>query len=111
MNIDTFISQLPTWQQERCLLATQVIRESSDEITESLKWNNPYFDLHGSFIKFFVAKDWVNVYFYKGYLLQVELFEPSDNAKMRTVKLYADKPFDKAAFTALVSKAVILNNN
>ena len=111
MNIDTFIATLPDWQKQQCLLALKVIRDSSSEIVESLKWGNPYFDLHGSFIKFFVAKDWVNIYFYKGYLLQSELFEPSDNTKMRTVKLYANKPFDIAEFTDLVNEAAKLNKN
>lgn len=111
MNIDTFIAALPDWQKEQCTLAAQVIRGSSSEITESLKWANPYFDLNGSFIKFFVAKDWVNIYFYKGYLLESNIFEPSDNTRMRTVKMYADKTFDKTSFTMLVSEAVKLNKN
>lgn len=109
MNVDSFIEELSGWQRKQCSLVVHIIRNSADGIAEDLKWGNPYFDLNGGFIKLFVAKDWINVYFYKGYLLQSKLLEPSDNVKMRTVKIYPNKPLNKVEFTKLVDQAIKLN--
>lgn len=109
MSVDDFLDGLTGWQREQCTLVVRTIRGASDEITESIKWANPYFDLNGSFIKLFVAKDWINIYFYKGNLLQDLLFEPSKNNKMRTVKVYKSRPIDEVVFNRLVHAAAQLN--
>ncbi len=102
------MQSLPSWQRDQCTQIITLIRKSSNEITESIKWKNPYFDLDGAFIKFFCAKEWVNVYFYKGYLLPdpVNLLEKTDNAKMRTLRLYPNKELSITAVEKLIASAV-----
>jgi hypothetical protein len=63
-------------------------------------------------LKWYVAKDWINVYFFK--VMQFDdpngLFEETDNKTMRTIKLYRDSTPDEAAYRELVRAAVRLND-
>lgn len=111
-SIDTFIEQLPAaWQKEQCTEIVRLIRASGKPIAESIKWGNPYFDYNGGLIKVFCAKSWINIYFYKGYLLEDShhYFEASDNSRMRTIKLFANKPLEARLFTDLLAAAIKLN--
>lgn len=109
MTIDDFVDTLTGWQHDDTQQIVSIVRESSPEVTESIKWNNPYFDINGSFIKLYIAQSWINIYFYKGKQLTSLLFEPTDNVQMRTVKVSQENRLQLAAFKQLVSEAVRLN--
>lgn len=108
-DIQTFLLSLSGWQHTYCTHIITSILAASPYIQSSIKWNNPYFDLHGSFIKLFVAKDWINIYFYKGHLLNSNLFEKTDNNYMRTIKIYKDSKLDNTKFITLLDEAIKLN--
>ena len=110
MNSEVWLTTLPNWQQQLARDVLVTIRTQAPDAVESIKWGNPYFDLHGGFIKLYAAHDWINIYFYKGYLLKSDLFEKSDNERMRTIKLYQDTQLDTTVFKELVGEAAKLNS-
>ena len=66
---------------------------SSAPFVEHLKRQHPYFELNGSAVlKWFCAKGWVNIFFFRGCELRdsSDLFELTNNTKMRTVRIYAE---------------------
>ena len=114
-DVEGFIHNLePDWQQEVCrrLLASQ--RQVSDEIDEAIKWGNPYFSANGrALLKWYCAKGWINVYFFKGRELADPdgLFIETDNRSMRTIRLFGDPTLDEEGYRDLVRRALILNGN
>ncbi|MEO7587372.1 MAG: DUF1801 domain-containing protein [Arachnia sp.] len=109
--IDAFIEALGEgWQRQACSRLLDDIRDVAD-LTEHIKWGNPYFDLDGAAVtKWFCAKEWVNVYFFRGRELPDPhgLFEESTNSRMLTVKVKPDDTLDRSAFRDLVRSATAL---
>ena len=108
--VDSFIDQLQRpWQQQGELLT--IIRASSPELAESLKWGQPHFDGHGAVVKWYCATAWTNVIFYRGHRLDDvdALFEATGNVKMRTWRITADQPVDGQGFERLLVQAVALD--
>ncbi len=87
------------------------IRSADGPLSESLKWGNPYFSRHSAVLKWFVAKDWINVYFYRGHLMADPngYFEPTQNARMRTLRVTADRIVAPSAFRELLDQAIRLD--
>ncbi|MGO2004588.1 MULTISPECIES: DUF1801 domain-containing protein [Micrococcaceae] len=112
VDVDAFVSGLAVgWQRDACLVLLEEIRALPTPLEESIKWRNPYFDYNGAVVKWYVAKAWINVYFYKGYLLEDSegLFEQTDDLRMRTVKITQARPLDRVSIAALLDAAVELN--
>jgi hypothetical protein len=109
--IDGYVAALATpWQREACGWLLTDIRGIAT-FGEHIKWANPYFEIDGAaVIKWFRAKEWINVYFFRGTELEDPhgLFEATDNAKMRTIKIYESSDIDRSAFRELVAAAVRL---
>lgn len=111
--VDGFVSALPAgWKRDCCVELLADIRALPTPLQESIKWGNPHFDRHGAVTKWYVAKDWINVYFYKGHLLDDpgRCFEPTANSRMRMIKIIESRSLNRAAFTALLRTAVDLNS-
>lgn len=111
IEVERFIDSLEEgWQREACTNPLDDIRTSA-LLSEHIKWGHPYFDFKGSAVlKWFCAKKWVNVYFFRGRELSdpCELFDPSDNHRMLTVKVRDDQSLDHTAFRDLVRAAALL---
>lgn len=111
-DVDAFVRGLPAgWQRESCNVLLAAIRALPTGLDESIKWHNPFFEYRGAVVKWYVARDWVNVYFYKGYLLQDPggVFEPTGNSRMRTIRISETRPLDQHAFVEMLRSAVALN--
>lgn len=110
-DIDRYVETLDAeWKRSACAQLLADIR-GSGRLGEHIKWGHPYFELDGAAVlKWFCAKDWINVYFFRGRELPDPhgLFAPSSNARMLTVKVTPEKLPDRTAFTALVRDAVTL---
>lgn len=112
-DVQVFIDNLAQkWQQNACkkLLDSQL--KADTNIVGAIKWQNPYFSYNGqALIKWYCAKSWVNVYFFKGRMLgdPNHLFEKTGNKTMRTIKLFEDTKLDKDAYERLVKDALRLN--
>ena len=107
-DIDRFVSLLtPRWKRTACQEILEDIRNSA-QLTEHIKWNNPYFELNGvAVLKCYCARDWINIFFYQGHKVvdPLGLFEPTDNARMRVIRVAAGRGIDRAAFRDMVRDA------
>lgn len=110
-DIDLFVETLgESWQGRAGAQLLEDIRGAAS-LAEHIKWRHPYFDYNGAAVtKWFCAKGWINVYFFRGRELADPhgLFEPSTNSRMLTVKVTSDRVLDRNAFRDLVRGAVDL---
>ncbi len=111
-SVQNFIDNLaPDWQREACQLLLDTQQTTEPTIEGAIKWQNPYFSYNGqALLKWYCAKEWINVYFFKGMQLDDphHLFEDTDNKAMRTIKLFADSKLNTEAYAELVKEAVVL---
>ena len=112
-SVQNFIDNLtPDWQREACQLLLDTQQTTEPAIEGAIKWQNPYFSYNGqALLKWYCAKEWVNVYFFKGIQLDDphHLFEETDNKAMRTIKLNKENKLDTEAEAELVKPAVALH--
>lgn len=110
-DVDGFVAALhEDWQRRACRRLLKEIRAAAP-FGKHIKWRHPYFDLEGAAVlKWFCAKDWINVYFFRGRELRDPhgLFQPSDNSKMLTVKVTQATDLDSVTFRELVRAAAAL---
>ncbi len=73
--IDEFLTTLSSpWPREDATSIVRMLRRP-DRVDEAIKWGNPFFSVNGHAVaKVFVARDWINVYFYRG----TELADPDN---------------------------------
>ncbi len=110
--IDNFVASLGSpWQRSACESLLAAIRSADQPLSESLKWGNPYFSRHSAVLKWFVAKEWINVYFYRGHLMADPdgYFEPTENARMRTLRITEERTVPPSAFRELLGEAIRLD--
>ncbi|MFZ2501285.1 MAG: DUF1801 domain-containing protein [Nocardioides sp.] len=110
-DVDLFVEALgQSWQGQACAQLLEDVRDAAS-LAEHIKWGNPYFDYDGAAVtKWFCAKGWINVYFFRGRELADPqgLFEDSTNSRMLTVKVRPDRVLDRSAFRDLIRSAVAL---
>jgi len=109
--VDSFVAELrEDWQRVACARLLKDIG-AAGPFGEHISWRHPYSELDGAAVlKWFCAKEWINVYFFRGRELsdQHRLFESSDNARMRTVRLAAATDLNRSEFQDLVQAAAAL---
>jgi len=110
-DVDSFVAGLGEgWQRAACGQLLEDIRAAAP-FGEHMKWRHPYFELDGAAVlKWFCAKEWINVYFFRGRDLPdpCRMFQPSENSKMLTVKVTQTTDFDRTAFRDLLREAAAL---
>lgn len=110
--IDSFLKQIKTeWQKSVCKEIIKRIRRAKPKLNESIKWKSPYFENSGAVLKLFVAKNWIDIFFYRGYELDKfqDTFRKDENSKMRAIKIEREDSFDYDQFEKMVKLAVKLN--
>lgn len=111
--IDSYINQLPEWQQTICKTIRQWIHEAEPNITEEIKFTNrPYFTYKGNVMALLAAKDHVNVFVYDPIAADPKklINQGHANTTARSIQIRKDRTIDKAAFVNLV-KSIIKNND
>lgn len=110
--VDTFVESLATsWQRSLCTRLLAATRQAGPQVTETIKWGNPYFSFRGAaVVKWYVSRNWINVYFFKGRLLKDPscLFVESDTKLMRIVRLFEKSQVDFIKLTELLNAAFLL---
>ncbi|MEO7130531.1 MAG: DUF1801 domain-containing protein [Dermatophilaceae bacterium] len=110
-DVDRFVEALGEgWQRQACIDLLEDVRDAAC-LGEHIKWGHPYFEHDGAAVtKWFCAKGWINVYFFRGRELADPqgLFERSTNRRMLTVKVTPSRLLDRSAFRDLVRMAVAL---
>ncbi len=118
--VDLYLGALPSpWPRQTAEAVIATIRRSGapDEslpnesvLDESMKWRQPYFSLHGrAVVKLFTAKDWIDVFFYRG----AELADPDGllgaegRSSMRRLQILRDHAVP-GGLQSLVRQAIAL---
>lgn len=112
LQIDSYIANLPDWQQMICSTIREWVHEAAPEIEEQIKFiNRPYFTYKGNVAALLAAKDHVNVFIYDPIAPDPKrlINQGESNATARSIQLYKDQMIDKAAFTELI-RAIVSNN-
>lgn len=111
--VDAFVAALDGWKRQDCAGMVRIIRQLEEPLIESIKWGNPFFAGNAAVTKWFVAKEWINVYFYQGRRLAdpLSLLEPSANARMRTMRLTPTRPLNPDGFEVLLRAAVSVDGH
>ena len=109
--VDSVVAALDGWKRQDCAGMVRIIRHLEEPLIESIKWGNPFFAGNAAVTKWFVAKEWINVYSYQGHRLAdpLCLLETSSNARMRTMRLTPTTPLNPAGFEGLLRAAVTLD--
>lgn len=108
--VDTFVEHLDGWQHPAYVQLLSEIRAAA-RFEEHIKWGNPYFDIDGAAVlKTFCAKQWINVYFFRGHELadRAGLCEPTTNVRVRTIRITSDSTLEQGAVRDLVMRAAEL---
>lgn len=108
--VDAFVCALDGWKRVALEQLVSDIRAIAP-FGEHIKWGNPYFEIDGSAVlKSYCATTWINVYLFRGSELAdpTGLFEPTNNARMRTIRITAGRTLDREAVRDLVARAVQL---
>lgn len=109
-SVDRFVDDLVGWQRVAYTQLLGGIRAAAP-FGEHIKWGNPYFEIDGSAVlKTFCAKEWINVYFFRGRELDdpAGLFESTTNARMRTIRITSGTIIAQSAVRELVARAAQL---
>lgn len=96
------------WQREVLEKIRKTIHLVDPEIEEDVKWGSPAFNHNGPVLWVFTADNWVHLSFPHGALLNNDhgLFEKTDNAGQRTIKIYKQQEFPEEILVTLLSEAV-----
>ncbi|MGI8982813.1 MAG: DUF1801 domain-containing protein [Pirellulaceae bacterium] len=108
--IDEYVNSLTGWKKVVSEKLRQLIRGTSRDLTEDVKWGWPCYTARGKCICGFMAmNETVNFVLYLG----ADLDDPDDliegsGKSMRHVKLRGPKDIRKAAFTKFIKQSISL---
>lgn len=105
---DEFLASLDSpWPRDTAASVVRALQRPTI-VEESIKWGNPFFSLSGRAIaKIFVAREWINVYFYRGAELSDpdNLLGPEGNSAMTKLVVRHDEAVP-AGLRVLMNEAI-----
>jgi hypothetical protein len=111
--IDSYIGELPEWQQRICNEVRELVHAADPEVVETIKrTRQPYFVLQGNICALLAAKTHVNVFLYDGGIVEDPegiITGGHDNKTARTMALLEGEAINAPAFTAMLEQ-IIANN-
>lgn len=110
--INLYIAGQPEWQRRLMVRLRQLIHAVSEDVVESWRAQSPHFELaEQPLLGMSASKTSVSVTFAKGAQFKSSRmpYEAAEDKPARTVKFREGAPFNEAAFTALVQRAMALN--
>jgi hypothetical protein len=110
--VDTYIAQLPDWQQAICREVRQLVHDADADVQETIKRTiRPYFVLKGNVCALMATKDHVNVFIYDPTVPDPEgvINQGHGNATAKAVQIYDAAQINRHGLLNLF-KAVIANN-
>ncbi|MDZ4744400.1 MAG: DUF1801 domain-containing protein [bacterium] len=111
-SVDSYINHLRGWQREVVTTIRSLVRASSPEVEESIKWSQPVYEHNGPVCYVKAFSDHVNFGFWRG----TELDDPEnllvgDLTKMRHVRIGHVNDIKRDTFERYVRQAVRLNRD
>jgi len=111
--VDSYIRNLPDWQQAICREVRELVHVADPEVTETIKrTTQPYFVLQGNICALLAAKDHVNVFLYDGAMVpdpEGIITAGHGNKTARTVAIRQGETINAAALSAMF-RQIIANN-
>jgi hypothetical protein len=111
--VDTYIDQLPDWQQEICHRVRDLVHAADPEVEETIKRTvQPYFVLQGNICALLAARTHVNVFLYDGAIVpdpEGIITGGHENSTARMISIHEDEPINEPALTAMF-RQIIANN-
>lgn len=110
--VDSYIQQLPKWQQDLCNKARKLIHQAEPNIKEQIKFTNrPYFTYKGNVCALLAAKNHINIFIYDPTAPDPNgiINQGHQNQTARSIQITVDNFPNEKAFVELI-KAVASNN-
>ncbi|WP_100012322.1 DUF1801 domain-containing protein [Lentibacillus sediminis] len=108
--VDQFIQEQPEHPRQLMNRLRKILLESSETITEEIKWNMPCYLENGNVCYLQPAKAHVNLGFYHGASLQdPDSLLQGTGKTMRHIRIKNPKDIQPEKFTALIQEAIRLN--
>lgn len=111
--VDSYIGNLPDWQQAICREVRELVHAADPEVRETIKrTTQPYFVLQGNICALLAAKDHVNVFLYDGAMVpdpEGIITAGHGNKTARTVAIRQGETVNAAALSAMF-RHIIANN-
>jgi len=111
--VDSYIAQLPPWQQDICQQLRDLIHAADPELVETIKRRiQPYFVLHGNVCALLAARDHVNLFLYDGAIVPDPdgiITAGHDNKTARTISFREGEAINRRPLTAMLEQ-IIANN-
>jgi hypothetical protein len=111
VTVAAYVAGFRDWRGEVLSTLRRLIHEAAPDVTESIKWGQPVFDVHGPFAHMKAFRSHVNLGFWRG----AELIDPKGilkgiGSRMRHVELRSPADIDAPTLQAMVRTAVALNH-
>jgi hypothetical protein len=110
--VDTYIEQMPPWQQAFASRVRDIVHSADPEVSEVIKRSvQPYFVLGGNICAFLTARDHLNVFIYDPIAPDPDhvINQGHGNLTARAIQLYQKDALNEKALLDLF-KAIIKNN-
>jgi len=110
--VDSYINNLPVWQQAICNKVRTIVHQADPEVIETIKRTvQPYFILDGNICAVLATKDHVNIFIYDPIAPDPEgiINQGHKNKSARSIQVYEGDILNETALLNLF-KAVISNN-
>ena len=110
--VDTYIQQIPAWQQKLAQEVRDLVHAADPEVAETVKRSvQPYFTLQGNICAFLSAKDHLNIFIYDPIAPDPHglINQGQGNLTARAIQLYETDSIHKEALLELF-RAIIANN-
>jgi len=109
-SVDAYVASFDDWRGETMAALAALVRETTPNATDAIKWAQPVFSLDGPMIFMKAAKAHVTFGFWRG----ADLDDPKgllegSGKRMAHVKLREGQRIPKTALRALVKQATRLN--
>ncbi len=112
--VDSYLdAAVRPWPHDALCDVVKAIRDCGP-FDESIKWGNPFFGVNGrAVVKLFAAKEWINVFYYRGAELPDPrgVLESEGRTAMRRVRIQRNDVVDRKTLVLLTRAAADLERD
>jgi len=109
MNVDKYIKSLDSPIQEIVIELREIVRNSSDSILESIKWNAPTYSINSNICSIMAHKEHVNLQIFLGaHIEDVSLLE-GGGKDMRHIKITRKEDINGEQLKVVLAQAIVLD--
>ena len=107
--VQRYISAMPEWKNPLGTLIDKTVEETFPEVRKQVRWNTPFYGKDdGWFLAMYCYKNYVQITFLTGSLLDPMPPKPSKVDGSRYLDIYQGDAFDKEQLARWVTQALML---